>query len=107
MCGRNGSSTNVPIPLDSIFCLDFEASAVGPGSYPIEVAVVDCATAERTSWLIQPIEAWLKTGIWSDQSAAVHKVSRKELKTRGEAAEKVAQALAEGCSGKTVLCDGG
>jgi hypothetical protein len=47
------------ITLDRVCCLDFEASGLGDGSYPIEVAVVGCATLECRSWLIQPALQWL------------------------------------------------
>jgi hypothetical protein len=97
----------MPLPLDGILCLDFEASAVGPGSYPIEAAVVDCASTASRSWLIRPTQAWLEDGVWSEASAAVHKLTLAELITHGEPAENVALELTQQCAGKIVLCDGG
>jgi hypothetical protein len=84
-----------------------EASALGPGSYPIEVAVVDCESIACRTWLIRPTPEWLANGIWSDTSAKVHKIPISDLVARGEPAKQVATELASCCSGKTVLCDGG
>jgi hypothetical protein len=97
----------VLLNLDNVLCLDFEASALGPGSYPIEVAVVDCASTACSTWLIAPTPAWLSSGIWSDASAAVHQIPRFDLLAHGRAAAEVAAELASCCGGKTVLCDGG
>jgi hypothetical protein len=58
--------------LKNVLCLDFEASGLGPGSYPIEVAIADCESGECTSWLIRPTETWLSEGIWSEDSFDVH-----------------------------------
>jgi hypothetical protein len=97
----------VQLSLENIYCLDFEASALGPGSYPIEAAIVDCHSDECTSWLIRPTEEWLADGVWSEQSFEVHKISLSELIAHGLPAETVARELGKRCRGKIVLCDGG
>lgn len=48
------------ISLESVACLDFEASSLGRTGYPIEVAVVDCATGRCSAWLIRPTDEWLR-----------------------------------------------
>lgn len=93
--------------LENIVCLDFEASALGPGSYPIEAALVACETTDGASWLIRPTDKWLSDGIWSEQAFDVHKISLSDLTGRGETAETVARELSTRCSGKMVVCDGG
>jgi hypothetical protein len=97
----------VPLSLKNILCLDFEASGLGPQSYPIEVAIADCNSTECISWLIRPTQEWVSTGIWWEQSAEVHKIAMSELMTQGQPAEGVARALNARCNGKIVLCDGG
>lgn len=97
----------MPLPLDNVLCLDFEASALGLGSYPIEVAVVDCRSTACRTWLIRPMPEWLSNCCWSDASAAVHKIPISDLVTHGQPVEQVAAELARCCSGKIVLCDGG
>jgi hypothetical protein len=94
-------------PLDNVLCLDFEASAIGVGSYPIEVAVVDCSSAECHSWMIRPTERWLSHGAWSDEAAAVHGLTLPELVELGLPAQQVAREVSACCDRKSVLCDGG
>ena len=91
--------------LEGIFCLDFEASALGPGSFPIEVAVADAKSGALCSWLIRPTDAWLTDGLWSEESFAVHKITREELLRDGLAVVEVARALAARCEGKRILSD--
>lgn len=103
----SGVTIIMQISLENILCLDFEASGLGPGSYPIEAAIADCHSGECTSWLIHPTEKWLSDGIWSAQSCEVHKITLTELMARGKPAELVARELSARCQGKIVLCDGG
>jgi hypothetical protein len=97
----------VNVPLDDIVCLDFEASALGRLSYPIEVAVADCVTGACSGWLIRPTDAWLEKGVWSEEAAGVHNIPLDELKAAGRPVPEVADLLAVHCAGKRVLCDGG
>jgi hypothetical protein len=90
-----------------VCCLDFEASALGERSYPIEAAVVDCDTLECHAWLIRPSPRWLSEGIWSAEAAGLHRISMEELLGSGRPISQVAAELAECCRGKRVLCDGG
>jgi hypothetical protein len=93
--------------LKNVICLDFEASGLGAGSYPIEAAVADCHSGECESWLIRPKEEWLSDGIWSTESFEAHKIPLAELIACGLPPELVARELNARCQGKTVLCDGG
>jgi hypothetical protein len=93
--------------LDCVCCLDFEASGFGERSYPIEAAVVECATLECRSWLIRPSPRWMSEGTWSAEAAALHRIEMSDLLTDGLPIAQVATELAECCRGKQVLCDGG
>lgn len=80
-----------------IAILDVEASAFGPGSYPIEVGVaVIRGTAQpiRTwSALIRPSQDWIANGVWSPASAEIHHIPREVLEREGHAAQDVCDQL--------------
>lgn len=63
--------------------LDFEASSLGLGSYPIEVgvAVATSPTGPVLVWstLIRPIAEWEASGDWDQESSKVHGISRSDL----------------------------
>lgn len=75
-----------------IAVLDLEASALGTGSYPLEVGLALVRGPARTiataSSLIRPAEAWLRDGLWSDASAAVHGISLDLAVSLGQAVEQ-------------------
>ena len=78
-----------------IWFVDFEASSLLPGSFPIEVAWVDMDGVGE-SHLIRPTEEWLDCGRgWSHQSEAVHGISLDTLMRDGEPPERVARRAAE------------
>lgn len=95
------------LPLDDIYCLDFEASGLHVGSYPIEVAVADCASGDCIAWLIKPTHNWISSSNWDSVSEKIHNITREELLDRGLPVEQVAQELSQHCKGKVVLADGG
>lgn len=70
----------LPWPLMTI---DFEASSLDEGTYPIEVGVCRWtspdATIEGWSTLIAPIPAWCDHGSWSPSSQEVHGIKPEEL----------------------------
>src|SRR5437660_64889 len=76
--------------MEHLCCLDFEASALGERSYPIEAAVVDCATLKCQSWLIRPSPRWLSEGIWSAEAAGLHGIPMEELLANGNPISQVA-----------------
>lgn len=91
--------------LDNILCLDFEASALGQGSYPIEAALADVATDEVYAALIRPTGDWLRDGVWAHGAAAVHNIKQAELLKDGIDASEVAAELRRRARGKHVLSD--
>jgi hypothetical protein len=95
------------LPLERVCCLDFEASGLGERSYPVEAAVVDCATLQCHCWLIQPSARWMAEGVRSAEAAELHKIAMSELLTHGRAITEVARELEACCRGMHVLCDGG
>jgi DNA polymerase III epsilon subunit-like protein len=56
--------------------LDFEASSLDAGSYPIEIAWVD-EDGQSESYLIQPHSSWHG---WSAASAAIHHITQDMLR---------------------------
>ena len=67
--------------------LDFEASSLGPESYPIEVGWAgEDGTLE--SWLIRPAPGW---DDWDPTAEALHGLSREKLRSAGAPHEEVAR----------------
>lgn len=67
--------------------LDIEASALGSGSYPIEVGLAlvrgEPKPIETGARIIRPTASWLRSGIWSPASEAVHGLSLQTLNQHG------------------------
>ena len=80
-----------------IAILDLEASALGHGSYPIEVgvALIHGAAHPVRSWstMIRPTQAWLDHGVWSPASARVHGISIELIEQEGRPVEEVCDWL--------------
>jgi hypothetical protein len=83
--------------------LDFEASSLSSGSYPIEVAW-NLADASIESYLISPagIERWTD---WSSHSQKVHGISREELLAEGKSPEWVCRRMNDQLKGQCVYTD--
>lgn len=90
--------------LDSLICIDFEASSLENG-YPIEVGVSDAATGNAIAWLIRPPAAWLTERIWSPASEAVHGIGRAQLEAEGAEPAVVCTALEPHIIGKKLVSD--
>lgn len=92
-----------------IMTLDFEASALQLGSFPIEVGIA-IGNGEKIiqtfTTLIQPRPEWLDHGVWSKQSEAVHGIKASQL-ARGMPAIEVCSALDRLLYGSAVYVDGG
>ena len=87
--------------------LDFEASALGHGSFPIEVAWGWVDTFEIESHLIRPTEEWLELGYWDEfAESEIHKIGRAELLDIGAPVEAVAERMIAALSGHAVYSDG-
>jgi len=90
----------------SIYFLDFEASSLLPGSFPIEVAWVD-ENGQGESYLIRPAPGWLDEARgnpgWSRESEAVHGVSLATLIAEGKPHEHVAVRAVKVLAAENVL----
>lgn len=88
------------------FFLDFEASSILPGSFPIEVAWVDHDGAGETH-LIRPAPGWLSPDRWQwdPVSAGVHGITLETLEHEGKDARMVARRLAEALGSGPVYSD--
>jgi DNA polymerase III epsilon subunit-like protein len=91
--------------LEDYICIDLEASAFGPRSFPIEVAIVHASTGACQSWLIKPTQAWRDYGAWNPASQAIHGITPDDLLTNGQPVETVAAQLTAACAGKIILSD--
>lgn len=91
----------------SIAVIDLEASALGSGSYPIEVgiAVVQGASGCIETWssIIKPTDAWLDHGQWSEQSAAVHGLELSTVVKAGASVQVICEWLNSVLSAATVV----
>ncbi len=86
--------------------IDFEASAFGPFSYPIEVAWGWVDTFDIESHLIRPTETWLDLGEWDEVAEReIHKISRADLQKRGKPVDAVAERMIAALSGHGVYSD--
>lgn len=85
--------------------IDFEASSLEPGSYPVEVAWSDCH-GEIESHLINPyaIDDWTD---WDPCAQDVHGLSRSYLSQHGKHPFTVAKRMNKMLADKIVYCDGG
>jgi hypothetical protein len=106
---KRSAASRLPWPL---YMIDFEASSLEPGGYPIEVGLALWPAADEPifSWssLIRPTDDWLKHGDWSKASREVHGISQNEAVRTGREPVKVAKAINEALSQSGVVwCDGG
>jgi hypothetical protein len=94
-----------------IISLDFEASGLGEGSYPIEVGLAiwlrSAAPIQSWSTLIVPTEDWITSGVWKSKSAEIHKIDQSELFTGLKPAVVINAMNKLARLGAAVLCDGG
>lgn len=82
----------LPWPL---FTLDFEASSLNAGTYPIEVGVCRWGGPDQPmegwSTLIRPTASWIERGAWSTRSALIHGIRREDLEKGVEPEEALAR----------------
>ncbi len=99
--------TNLPWPL---FTIDFEASSLDSGTYPIEVGICRWqspdVSIEGWSTLIKPIPDWTAHGSWSTASAQVHGIERHQI-DGGMTPTSTVAALNEILGDRAAYCDGG
>ncbi|WP_186392807.1 MULTISPECIES: hypothetical protein [unclassified Pannonibacter] len=93
-----------PNPKPDWIVIDFEASSLNDGSYPIEFGYCDL-DMNSGGFLIRPETEWTD---WHPEAASAHGIPRELLFASGipahEAAERV-NYMADG--GRSFLCDGG
>lgn len=79
-----------------IYLVDFEASSLLPGSFPIEVAWVS-QSGQGEHYLIRPHPEWLEGGCpgWSREAEAIHGISLDSLVRDGTPIERVAARAAK------------
>ncbi|MCP5432032.1 MAG: hypothetical protein H6923_02045 [Alphaproteobacteria bacterium] len=87
----------------AIAFLDFEASGLGPFSWPIEVGWALLGGEVRTR-LIRPHASWADAD-WDKRAERLHGLSRARLEAEGENPRAVCQALDADLAGATVLSD--
>jgi hypothetical protein len=83
------------------YFVDFEASSLTQGSFPIEIAWVDLATGQGETYLIRPEATWTA---WEVQSERVHGISRETLQT-GSPAKMVAARARSVLASATLISD--
>jgi hypothetical protein len=94
-----------------IYFLDFEASSLADGSFPIEVAWVD-RNGQGEHYLIRPAAAWLDAAgnplAWGADSERIHGISFAALLVEGVAHDRVAKRVAHvlGSGDAQVYSDG-
>lgn len=91
---------------DNLVFLDFEASGLEPGSWPIEIGLAQIRDEDGVSinsCLICPHKTWPES-LWSPASAQVHGISRAEL-NGAFSAEVIAADFLELLIGKVIVSD--
>ncbi|MFG6080534.1 hypothetical protein ACEUZ9_001138 [Paracoccus litorisediminis] len=96
---------NDGVRIEDLLFIDFEASSLGSGSFPIEIGIawIENGVAKSEGSLIRPHPAWDELA-WNMQSQAVHGISRADLKTAPEA-EDVARWIIGRAQGRTLIAD--
>ncbi len=84
-----------------MYFLDFEASSLDSGSFPIEIAWVN-ETGHGEHYLIYPLRNWTN---WSAQSEKIHGISYATLTSNGTPAEVVARRAYTVLRGQEIYSD--
>ena len=99
---RRSNQSRIPAPPGGWPCIiDLEASSLGDDSYPIEVAWLE-SDGSIVSHLIQPHWSWTD---WSAKSAALHGITRENIKAHGMEPRQLCGLLADAWAGRMVLSD--
>jgi hypothetical protein len=84
--------------------LDVEASGLGQGSYPIEVAWQHRYDESRyDSFLIRPIPEWDYWDPYAEEK--IHRISRDQLRTEGISIQDACRRLNDALAGQCVYTD--
>ena len=90
------------VPVDAartILFVDFEASSVERGSFPIEIGWCG-VNGEGEAHLIRPVPDWTA---WSDVSEKIHGITREQLHAEGKPVREVARRAAVAFSPRTAM----
>lgn len=89
--------------------IDFEASGLGPRSYPIEVAWSGADGGVEECWLIRPeaTYGWPLEEAWEVSAERVHGIPFEDLLRHGRTADWIAARMNAQLAGRTVYADGG
>lgn len=94
-----------------IITLDFEASGLGTGTYPIEIGIAQWhgpGTSIKTwSSLISSDEKWLEDGVWKPESVKIHGIKKSDLIDAPSAIEVMSHLNRLCPMGTMAFCDGG
>ncbi|MDT0684718.1 hypothetical protein RM543_18855 [Roseicyclus sp. F158] len=92
-------------PAERVILIDFEASGLGSGTWPIEVGLAWVEGTEIGSWstLIRPSDTW-DHAEWSEASAQLHNIPRDALEDAPDAVG-VARDLLERIEGCVLVSD--
>lgn len=83
--------------------VDFEASSLGPDSYPIEIGWTE--GSKHHSYLIRPYAMWTD---WDDYAEnEIHRISREQLMDEGLPPDEVMELANQSIGAGVIWCDGG
>jgi hypothetical protein len=88
--------------------IDLEASSLDPQGYPIEIgwaAADGLVHITQDSLLIRPTLDWRESGHWSEESAAVHRISWGELTRDGVDLMDAVSRIDAAFAGNTLVSD--
>lgn len=83
--------------------IDFEASSLNHGSYPIEIGWALPDSGEVEAHLIRPLPGWTD---WDEISEQVHGIERETLLREGGSAATVLARTEQALCGRICFCDG-
>lgn len=95
----------MPLKIEDLLFLDFEASSLDPASWPVEIGMawIENDTVQSWSSLIRPAPDWSMEN-WSTQSEAVHNITREALDAAPEARDVAREFIAR-AEGKALISD--
>lgn len=102
--------TQLPLSLPwPLIVIDFEASGLGPETFPIEVGIAcwrdRAADIQTWSTLIKPTEEWSANRPWLEEAEGIHSISRAELSS-GLDVKTVMHELNAQIGDHFAFCDG-
>lgn len=104
---RQETEARLPWPL---IALDFEASALGQRSYPIEVGIARWDAPEEPirlwSTLIRPTQTWIDHGVWNPTAQQIHGIQQEALSEGLSPLAALSRLIALTGHGR-LWCDGG